>query len=300
MTLEQLRIFLVVAELEHLTQAAAKLNLSPSAVSAAVRSLEQRYGITLFHRVGRRIELTETGRTLVPEARATLAAARAAEQALAELGGMLRGCLRIHASQTIASYWAPPRLVAFRERYPAVEVQIEIGNSQGVAAAIMEGSADLGLVEDDTDMPELHRRAVATDRLMVVVPQGHPWSDGRPLGAEELAAGRWVMREPGSGTRSVFEDALRGLGLEPGQLQVVLELPSNESVRSAVQAGPLAAVMSELVAAPDLAAGRLVQAGLSLPPRAFSMLRHRERQPSRAARALEAIFLEAGPPRPSG
>ena len=114
MTLEQLAILIAVAEREHLTRAADAINLTPSAVSSAIKNLEQHYGVELFHRVGRRIELTDTGRIFFGEARETLARARSAELVLSELGGLMRGTLSVHASQTIASYWLPPRLMAFR------------------------------------------------------------------------------------------------------------------------------------------------------------------------------------------
>jgi DNA-binding transcriptional LysR family regulator len=103
MTLEQLRIFIAVAECEHVTHAAQKLNLTQSAVSAAVSALELRHTVKLFSRVGRGIELTDAGRLFLDEARAILARTRAAEVALAELNGLERGTLAIHASQTIAS-----------------------------------------------------------------------------------------------------------------------------------------------------------------------------------------------------
>jgi DNA-binding transcriptional LysR family regulator len=289
-TLDQLRIFAAVAEREHLTRAAAALHLTPSAVSSAIRTLEQRYGVVLFHRVGRGIELTDAGRTLLPEAHATLASARAAELALAELGGLLRGTLEVQASQTIAGYWVPPRLVAFRAQHPAIELRLEIGNTESVARAVLEGAADVGFIEGEIDEPALRASVVATDRLIVVVPQGHPWADGHVLRADELIQGSWIMRERGSGTRSAFEDALWAMGADPQALQLVLELPSNESVRAAVQAGGFAAVMSELVAAPELESSRLVRAGLDLPPRAFRMLRHKERYQTKAAAALERML----------
>ena len=290
MTLDQLRIFLAVAEREHLTQAAESLNLSPSAVSSAIRALEERYGLALFHRVGRRIEISEAGRALLPEARATLARAKTAEQALNDLSGGLRGSLSVQASQTIAGYWVPPVLVAFRTQYPAVEVDLAIGNTESVARAVLDGAAELGFIEGAIDEPALAQRTVAHDRLLVVVPAGHPWADGRTLGPDQLLAGSWILRERGSGTRSAFEATLQTHGVDPDRLPVVMVLPSNESVRSAVLSGTFAAVMSELVAGPDLAAGRLVAAGLELPLRAFSLLRHKQRYRSKAAIRLEELI----------
>jgi DNA-binding transcriptional LysR family regulator len=117
MTLEQLRVFVAVAERQHVTQAAKALNLAQSAVSAAIAALEAQHGAKLFHRVGRGIELTEAGTLFLVEARAVLARAEAAEMVLSELGGLKRGTLTVQASQTIASYWLPRHLVAFRRAY---------------------------------------------------------------------------------------------------------------------------------------------------------------------------------------
>jgi DNA-binding transcriptional LysR family regulator len=103
-------------------------------------------------------------------------------------------------------------------------------------------------------------------------------------------AGEWVLREPGSGTRSVFEDALAQVGVAPGALRVQLELPSNEAVRAAVEAGLGATAISAAVAAPSIEAGLLHQAAFRLPERAFHVLRHRERYRSRAADMLLALM----------
>ncbi|ALK99376.1 LysR family transcriptional regulator [Massilia sp. WF1] len=286
MTLDQLRIFVEVAERQHLTQAAAALALTPSAVSSSIKALEERYGTTLFDRVGRRIETNEAGRIFLAEARRTLASARAAELTLAELGSLQRGSLAIHASQTIASYWLPPLLVRFRQTYPAIALALVVANTENVAAAVVQGEADLGFVEGELEEGGLEAVPVGEDRMVVVVGTGHPWADGRPLDREQLLGARWIMREAGSGTRSAFESALAALGVPAQALAVALALPSNEAVRSAVMAGAYAGALSELVVASDLHAGVLAQANLALPARRFSMLRHPERHRSRAAAAF--------------
>lgn len=290
MTLEQLRIFVAVAEREHVTRAAEALHLTQSAVSGAVQALEARHGVALFHRVGRRIELTQAGRVFLGEARAVLARAAAAELALAEFAGLRRGTLRLHASQTIASYWLPAHLVRFRRSYPQIELRLAVGNTAGVARAVLDGAAELGFVEGEVDEPALLGRRVGEDALVLVVGADHPWACGAPVTAAMLLETDWVLREPGSGTRSVFEAALRTAGVEAGRLNVVLELPSNEAVRAAVEAGAGATVISEAVAEARLRAGRLRQVPFSLPLRPFTALRHRERYRSRATEALLAII----------
>jgi DNA-binding transcriptional LysR family regulator len=131
------------------------LNLAQSAASAAIASLENRHGIKLFNRVGRGIELTETGALLLEQARAVLARAAAAELMLSEIGNLQRGTLSVRASQTIASYWLPRHLVAFRCAHPKIELRLAIGNTAEVAAAVHAGSAELGFVEGAFDDPVL-------------------------------------------------------------------------------------------------------------------------------------------------
>jgi DNA-binding transcriptional LysR family regulator len=299
MTLEQLRVFVAVAERQHVTRAAEALNIAQSAVSASIAALEGRHGAKLFHRVGRRIELTEAGALFLTEARAVLARAESAELVLSELGDLKRGVLSVYASQTIAGYWLPRYLVAFRRSHPGVSIRLSIGNTSQAAAAVRGGEADLGLVEGEVDDPVLISEPVARDQLVIVVGADHRWSEAKGLGKEDLLSVEWVLREPGSGTRSGFEHALEALGLSPHDLSVALELPSNEAVRAAVEAGMGAAAMSASVAAPSLEAGLLCQAPFALPERCYSALRHAERYRSRAAEALMDI-IRGRDPRPGG
>ena len=126
MTLEQLRIFVAVAEKQHVTQAAGELNLTQSATSAAIAALEARYGIKLFDRIGRGIVLTQTGRDFLIEARAVLARAKAAAQVLNDLAGLKRGSLTIAASQTVGNYWLPGRIHAFHTAHPGIDLHLTI------------------------------------------------------------------------------------------------------------------------------------------------------------------------------
>lgn len=293
MTLEQLRIFVATAEREHLTQAAEALALSPSAVSTAIRTLEARYGAQLFNRVGRQIELTETGRAFLPEARATLAAAASAEQALSEAAGLRRGRLSVQASQTVAAYWLPQPLLRFHDAWPGIDVDLAIGNTATVSRAVREGEADLGFIEGAIDEPALGMRMVAVDRLAILAAPGHDWVEGRAPIAADLLAGRWILREPGSGTRSAFEASIAADGVEVDRLDIALTLPSNEAILTALASGPFVGVASERAAAAALAAGQLKRVDYTLRPRAFHMLWHKERHRSRAALAFEAVLPNA-------
>ncbi|BAM86292.1 LysR family transcriptional regulator [Bradyrhizobium oligotrophicum S58] len=284
MTLEQLRIFVAVATREHVTQAAHDLNLTQSATSAAVAALEARYQTKLFDRVGRRIVLTAAGRAFLVEAKAVLARAAAAETVLNDLAGLKRGQLALAASQTIAGYWLPAIIHRFNAAHPAIALQLSIGNTEQVAARVREGSADLGFVEGDVDDPLLAAQPVAEDEMVLVGPLDHPLCRASSVAASDLKAARWVLREQGSGTRAVLEAALHRLGIDPDGLDVVFDLPSNEAVRGAVEAGAGVTVLSRLVVMRAVKAGLLSVADISLPKRHFYSLRHREHHQTQAAR----------------
>lgn len=286
MTLEQLRIFVAVAEKQHVTRAASELNLTQSATSAAIAALEARYGIKLFDRIGRGIVLTQTGKDFLVEARAVLARAKDATRLLNDLAGLKRGSLSIAASQTVGNYWLPRRVQAFRAAYPGIELRLAISNTEQAARMVIEGSADLGFVEGEVDESLLSAKKIEGDALILAVGARHPWVNRAKVSAKDLPATSWVLRERGSGTRSMFEAALRQNGLKLSDLQIALELPSNEAVRSAVEAGDGATAVSDLVAAPSIAAKTLHRVRFDLPRRSFYILRHKERHISRAEDAL--------------
>lgn len=292
MTLEQLRIFVAVAEREHVTRAASELNLTQSATSAAIAALEHRHAVKLFDRVGRRIVLTDAGRLFLNEARAILARAATGEQVLSDLAGLRRGRLSLAASQTVGNYWLPRKLALFRTRHPGIETPLVIGNTETVAASIHDGLADIGFVEGEIDDPLLAQEAVAMDELAIVVAPGHPWAGRARVDPAAFVESPWVLREPGSGTRQALEAVLAGAGRSVADLDVLLELPANEAVRSAVDAGSAAALMSRLVVANALRSGLLAEVAADIPARRFVMLRHKERYVGRPAQAFRALLAD--------
>jgi DNA-binding transcriptional LysR family regulator len=288
MTLEQLRIFAAVADKQHVTQAAGELNLTQSATSAAIAALEGRYGVKLFDRVGRGIVLTHTGRTFLAEARAVLARARAAEQVLRDLAGLQMGKLVIAVSQTVANYWLPSRLQAFQAAYPGIDVSVRIANTERVAADVHESQADIGFIEGDVDDSALSFRRIDGDALVIVVGRKHPFARQRKLPTDWMTKTPWILREPGSGTRKMFELALKKRGLRLAELTVQLELASNEAIQTAIESGLCATAISELVVEKSLAAKTLVRLEGEVAKRSFYILRHKERHVSKAEAALLA------------
>lgn len=292
MTLDQLRIFVAVAELEHVTRAAGQLNLTQSAVSAAIGALEHRHDMKLFDRIGRRVALTQEGRVFLTEARALLIAAQRTEKVLTDIAGLKTGRLNVAASQTTGNYWLPPRLSRFAELYPGVAIHLTIGNSHEVAELAAAGEIDFGLVEGAVSDPLLTVARVDDDELLVVAAPALAAAYAAADSAAILGA-PWVAREKGSGTRDSFDELIQSVAPPDQERRIVLELPSNESLRAAVEAGAGLAVMSSLVARASIKAGALVQLPFSLPKRPFYVLSHRQLYTSRAAKAMLALMQDS-------
>lgn len=284
MTLDQLRIFVAVASRQHVTQAAQALNLTQSTVSGAINALEGRHNVKLFDRVGRGIELTQEGQAFLDDAKAILRLVEQAEANLDDLSALRRGLVRIHASQTISSYWLAPRLAQFRHDHPQIELRLEIGNTAQGAASVLNGDADIGFIEGLIDEPGLAIRNIARDRIVAVVGSQHPWAHCSPTDAREIfTEARWILREVGSGTRSTLESAMLDMGIARSEISVVMELPSNEAACAAVEIGQFATAVSESVAQPRIASGQLFALPVQLPDRAFSIIQHKQRHHTKAA-----------------
>jgi DNA-binding transcriptional LysR family regulator len=293
MTLDQLRVFVEVAERGHVTRAAEALRMSQSAASAAIAALEELYQIKLFDRVGRGIQLTEPGRIFLREARAVLDRASMARSVLQDLAGSPASPIALAASHTIATYWLPRRLAAFHAANPRVRLNVMIRNTREVETAVADGEVSIGLVEGPTQHPALQRTRLDCDQMVLVVAPDRAPLPIEPSGKIDLRALNWVIREPGSGTRRGLEDlaALQDLSLD--DLNIFLVLPGNEAVREAVEAGAGATIISRHVVASAIAAGTLVEIPIELPRREFALVRHRERHATVAQKALVAHLIQS-------
>ncbi len=288
MTLDQLRIFIEVAECGHVTRAAGALGMSQSAASAAVAALENYYQVKLFDRVGRGIQLTEIGRIFLREARAVLDRASMARSVLQDLAGGPAGPVAIAASQTIATYWLPRRLAAFHAANRGVRLNVEIHNTKEVEDAVAEGKANIGLVEGPTQHSALIRKRIDHDQMVLVVASNLPSLPVDASGRLDLRAVTWVIREAGSGTRRALEDLAAREGLSLDELNIFLVLPSNEAVREAIEAGAGATIISRHVVASAIAAGELIEIPIKLPQREYALVLHRDRHATLAQEALVA------------
>ncbi|MFS8883303.1 LysR family transcriptional regulator [Synechococcus sp. R55.3] len=297
MTLEQLRIFLAVAEHLHFTRAAAALHITQPAVSAAIQALERSYGIPLFHRIGRRVELTEAGRWLKGQAQEILRRVEQTEQGLKELNNLQMGDLHLGSSLTIGNYWLPYRLSLYKQRYPGIQIHCTLANTEAIAEGLLRGDFDLGLVEGairPEDLPHLEQHILDWDRLCIIVGREHPWYPRSEIRIPELVETDWIMREAGSGTQQHFEAALARWGISIEQLSVILRLQSGEMIKALVSQGSAAGAISELMIRNEVRLGDLkavpLADGSDALQRPFLLLKHRQRHTSRAAQAFQQMI----------
>lgn len=255
MTLEQLKIFLAVAEHLHFTRAADALYVTQPAVSSAIQCLEEEYQVKLFHRVGRKVQITDAGLLLQQEAKKILEQVHLTERNLRELNNLQRGELKLGCSLTIGNYWLPSKISQFKQQYPGITVHCTLGNAQEIVAGTVAGHFDLGLMTGDVKLAvknNLLRHQVGNERLQIVVGQSHPWFQREYVSVDELLKTAWVMREAGSGAQQMFEQALQSWGVDLTQLNIVLVLNSSEMVKAVVEGGVGAAAIPELMASKEI------------------------------------------------
>jgi DNA-binding transcriptional LysR family regulator len=245
-----------IAELGSLGQAAARHRMTQPAVSMRMSHLERRLGVTLLRRTRSGTQLTPAGERVVALSRRVLGEARAMMAGVEALAAEEHSRLRVAASLTVAEHLLPGWLAALHRESPAVSLAVEVTNSATVLARVRAGRADVGFVEGhEGELPGMETVTVRGDRLIVVVYPGHPWAGRRsPVGGAELAAAELIVRETGSGTREILEDALRPWG----GVQSRLELGSISAILAAVRSGEGPAVLSALAVADGLSVGHLV------------------------------------------
>ncbi|HVA62822.1 MAG TPA: LysR family transcriptional regulator, partial [Terriglobales bacterium] len=206
-----LRLFEAVARAGNVSRAAEQLRLSQPALSKQVRELEGALGVALLERLPRGVRPTAAGELLAGYARQIFALGEEAERALAELHELGRGRLRLGASMTIGVYLAPPLLAECRRRWPGLEIECGIENTDTIQQALVEHRLDLGLTEGPGKFDEaLEGYTFRWDELVVVASARLRVADTPTL--RQLAGLPWVMREPGSGTRAVADAALAQRG----------------------------------------------------------------------------------------
>lgn len=254
-TLRQLEIFEKVAKCEHVTQAGTQLLLSQSAVSMAIAELEKFADAPLFERRGRRLILNDRGRLILPEARDILMRVRMLEQLLNESAGEPIGTLNVGASTTIGNYLLPAIIGEFSRRYPRAKVSLHIGNAQQIERAVDNGELDLGLIEGLPHIMSLAATPWKQDELVIITGKDHKWAQAGKASTDMLKNAAWIMREKGSGTREIFEAAMKRKNVG---FSIAMELGHTEAIKKAAEVGLGVGCLSRMAVQRELDNGWLV------------------------------------------
>jgi len=279
----RLQVFHTVARLLSFTKAAETLHMTQPAVTFQVRQLEEHFNTRLFDRTHNRISLTEAGKRVFEYSDRIFEHYAEMESAVREMTGDVSGVLMIGASTTIAEYLLPALLGDFKKKYPDVNVQLKVSNSDGIVHMVENNVIDLGVVESPVMNKNLVVEVCRIDQLVAVVTPGHPLADRTSISIGDLLEHPYICREEGSGTREVIAEYMTQQGVNAGQVQLTMELGSPESIKGAVEAGMGVSIISLATVQKELKLGTLV--ALTMEPsleRPFSFVHQKQKFRHRA------------------
>lgn len=284
----QLLVFMTVVEKKNFSRAAEALNLTQPAVSQQIHSLEDYYGVKLFERNSKRVEMTRAGEILYRYAAEILRLHQEARQAINDLLGRVTGKLIIGASLTIGEYVLPRLLSVFTGQFPEVEVAVSIGNTEVIAEHTLANRIDVGLVEGPVNPANLITVPFLEDEMLLIVPANHRLASVREADVSDLVGEIFIVREAGSGTRFVVEEVFRTLGIQPKR---EIQFGSTQAIKEAVEAGLGVAFISKWSIQKELKLGTLSAIrikGHSF-PRPFSLIWKKDQFQSRAMKEFAKL-----------
>jgi len=293
----RLKVFRAVAAQANFRKASEVLHLSQPAVSQHIHALEEELGLRLFDRSGTRTSLTSAGTLLLKYAERSARILEEAQSALSKLEGGVSGLLPLGASTTVAQYILPRILGAFLKDNPKVTLSVVSGNTEEIVGLLLNGSITLGLIEGPPMSKQVHTEKFLEDRMLLIAPRGHEWSGIDSVPLQALAEVPLLMREQGSGSRRVVEQALKKAGLPLNQLHIQMNLDSTEAIVSGVEAGLGLGFVSQW------GIGKAVQLGAVVPVRVegldirrdLTLIRMTGPEPDGAAAAFQRFALAQNP-----
>ena len=238
---DTMKVFVTVIEQKNFTRAAELLNISQPNVSLHIRNLENELGTKLILRSPKQVQITEAGEILYKHAKQILLHFEEAKHEINDLFHVVSGKLRVGASFTIGEYILPKVLADYAGQFPLVDVQIIISNTEEVIEGVRTNQLDIGLIEGETNVHDIHIEPFMEDEMSVVVPTNHPLSQMRLIEKDMLQNQIWITREVGSGTRTYMDKFISELGLI---IKRSFVFSSNQGVKEAVKAGLGIALLS--------------------------------------------------------
>jgi DNA-binding transcriptional LysR family regulator len=274
----RLQVFHTVARLLSFTKAAETLHMTQPAVTFQVRQLEEYFNTRLFDRTHNRISLTDAGNLVYKYADRIFELYNEMEHSVREMTGEISGALTIGASTTIAEYMLPSLLGDFKAKYPEVNIHLKVSNTDGIVSMVENNIIDLGVVEAPVGNKNLVVESCSPDKLVAIVPPGHPEAKRQSLTYEDLLKYPFICREEGSGTREVINEWLKNDINKKGDLNISMELGSPEAVKGAVEAGMGISVVSSATIQKELKLGTLVPINLDpVLERPFSFVHQKQK-----------------------
>tara|TARA_B100000768_G_scaffold98408_1_gene91767 strand:+ start:7390 stop:8310 length:921 start_codon:yes stop_codon:yes gene_type:complete len=259
-TLEQLVILRAIVNSGSFKNAARNLFLTQPAISLQIQNLEKQLKTTLFDRTKKQIELTETGNLLVRYSNRILALCEESSRALDDLSELQSGKLILGASQTTGTYLMPKIIGLFRQKYPNINVQLNVDSTRKIAWSIMNRQIDLGIVGGE--IPKELRKILditpyVEDELALIVPRSHPFVKSGSIKKEDLYNLKFITLDSYSTIRTVVDDTLSKNGIDVTRLKIEMELNSIEAIKNAVQSSLGAAFVSVSAITKELELGLL-------------------------------------------
>jgi len=255
----ELQVFAVAAETENFSETARRLHLSQPAVSQRIHSLEQQLGLRLFRRSGRGVTLTSAGRVLLPMARDLMARIREIEETMWSLGDEITGQITIGCTTTAGKYALPLLAAAFTQEYPNVRVTIQMCRAGSPVEPLLARDVHLGIADSRILHRDIECQPFFTDRLILIVPAGHPFAEQLSVQPGDLLNQPFILREEGCSTCRMIEASLREHGIGLDQLRVVMSVGNSEAIDMAVEHGLGIAFISRLAASRGLESGHVVE-----------------------------------------
>ncbi|MDF2181629.1 LysR family transcriptional regulator [Neptuniibacter sp. CAU 1671] len=289
MDLKHLRYFKTVADLQSFTRAAEQLHVAQPAISMAIRKLEAELELTLLHRKDRQVGLTDEGERLYHHASRLLQAADDALLEMQELKGLLRGEVRVGIPGMLGSYYFPPLLMAFRHRYPQLNLSVIDGGTGKLQQLLEEGELDLAVIVEDTVPETLQAEVFLREQMMVTCAKDHPFAELKSVPIDAFFAEELAMFQPGYFHRKVVD---RIAGAHQLEANISFETNLIPLIKSIVRQGFAISTLLQMVIAdePGLVARPFTEpVWLDL-----SIAWRRDGYLSRANRAFLEFLLEQG------
>lgn len=278
LNLRQLEVFLATARGGSTRAAADRVARSQSAASTSLAELEAALGVELFDRIGRRLQLNENGRALLPKAQVLVDQAAEVQDLFTDEHA---APLRVAASFTIGEYLLPSLVSRWTQLHPKSKIHLRIGNTSEVIDAVAALDVDIGFVEGSQTHSDLVVQPWRDDEMVILAAPDHPLAN-RCATPHQLAQATWVVREHGSGTRQITDEwLLKNLG----EVRIGFELGSNEAIKRVVASSDGLGCLSHYAVEQSVADGHLVELQTRLPraSRKLSIVLHREKKLGRAA-----------------